>query len=149
LSLTSILREACRTLFSLAGSNDHVQTVAREVVRRNMQTTVLLVSVVIAFVVMWYLKRPDVSPDEAKRLVSQGALLVDVRSPGEFASGHVDGARNIPVSEIGARASELGARDRPVVLYCASGTRSAIAARTLRGNGFTRVYNLGAASNWR
>jgi rhodanese-related sulfurtransferase len=117
--------------------------------RKKMQTSVLFVLVAVAFVVMWYLKRPDVSSEEAKRLVSQGGLLVDVRSPGEFASGHIDGARNIPVSEIGARSSELGASDRPIVLYCASGTRSAMAARSLRGKGFTRVYNLGAASNWR
>jgi len=71
-----------------------------------------------------------------------------VRSPGEFAAGHVAGASNIPVGEIGQRAADLGAAEQPIVLYCASGMRSALAARTLRRAGFTRVYNLGSVSNW-
>jgi rhodanese-related sulfurtransferase len=114
-----------------------------------MPNIVFMGVIALVFLVLWWVKRPDVSPGEARRLVEQGASLVDVRSAGEFEGGHIDGARNIPVSEIGARASELGAKERPIVLYCASGTRSAMAARTLRAAGFTRVFNLGARSNWR
>jgi rhodanese-related sulfurtransferase len=114
-----------------------------------MQNTIVLVLVVAAFVAFWWFKRPDLSPETARQLVAEGARLIDVRSPGEFAAGHLDGARNVPVGEIGGRAGELGPKDRPIVLYCASGTRSAAAARTLRASGFSKVYNLGAMSNWR
>ena len=65
--------------------------------------------------------------DEAHRLVSAGATLLDVRTRDEFAGGHVDGAVNIPVDELPARIGEL-ATDRPVVAYCRSGRRSAHAA---------------------
>ena len=84
---------------------------------------------------------------EAKRLVADGATLVDVRSEGEFERGHIDGARNIPVQEIAARSSELP-RGKPVVVYCASGMRSAMAASALRRAGFETVVNLGPMSAW-
>jgi phage shock protein E len=97
---------------------------------------------------LWYLKRPDIRPSDAREMVSKGARLIDVRSPAEFAAAHIDGARNIPVGEIGNRTAELQPVDGPIVLYCASGARSAMAARTLRSAGFTKVYNLGPMSNW-
>ncbi len=85
---------------------------------------------------------------EAHALVAAGARIVDVRSPGEFSGGHLDGALNIPVDQIARRAAEIGAKDTPVVLYCRSGARSAAAASTLRAQGFTKIVNLGAMSNW-
>jgi rhodanese-related sulfurtransferase len=101
-----------------------------------------------ALIALWWLKRPDISSSEARQWVAGGARLIDVRTPGEFGSGHIDGARNIPVSEIGARTAELQPLDKPIVLYCASGARSAMAARSLRAAGFKKVRNLGAMSNW-
>jgi phage shock protein E len=92
--------------------------------------------------------RGNVTSAEAHKLVAEGARLVDVRSPGEFAGGHIDGALNVPVGEIGDRASEIGPPDKPVVLYCASGARSAAAARMLRAKGFLNVKNLGAMARW-
>lgn len=89
-----------------------------------------------------------VEPSEAHALVEGGATLIDVRSPGEFGSGHIDGARNIPVEEIGERSSEVGSKDKPVVVYCRSGMRSAQAKSTLEEAGFTQVYNLGGMSRW-
>lgn len=85
---------------------------------------------------------------EARKLVAEGAALIDVRTPAEYASGHIEGACNIPVQQIGARAGEIGARDKPVVVYCASGMRSAAAAGTLRRAGFAKVINLGPMSAW-
>jgi rhodanese-related sulfurtransferase len=102
---------------------------------------------IIAAAFFWW-KRADLDRNQAHELVAGGALLVDVRSPAEFASGHIDGARNVPVGEIAQRVSELGATDRPVIVYCASGTRSAMAKRTLTRAGFARVYNLGSMRNW-
>ncbi len=79
------------------------------------------------FLVLYLLRRlaagPLVSGEEAKKLVAEGATLVDVRSPGEFAGGHM-------------------------VLYCASGMRSGSAAGMLRSAGRTDVHNLGSISRW-
>jgi rhodanese-related sulfurtransferase len=93
-----------------------------------------------------WMSRPDTSTDQVRTLLQQGATLIDVRSPGEFASGHIQGAINIPVDQIALRAREIPT-DKPVVLYCRSGARSSSAASTLRGLGFARVYNAGAMSN--
>ncbi len=92
--------------------------------------------------------RGNISSAEARALVRDGARLVDVRSPGEFAAGHIDGALNLPVAEIVHRVGEIGPPDKPVVLYCASGVRSAAAARMLKSKGFADVRNLGAMSRW-
>ncbi len=112
------------------------------------QSLVVFIVVAVAFVALWWLKRPDLTSARAHELVAAGARLVDVRSPGEFAATHLDGARNIPVSEIGRRTRELGDKDKPVIVYCASGTRSAMAKRTLKSAGFREVYNLGSMHNW-
>lgn len=82
----------------------------------------------------------------AQQLVADGAALVDVRSPEEFAEGHIEGAKNIPVSEIASRMSEIP-KDQKVVTYCASGRRAQQAATTLRENGY-EVYELGPMSAW-
>lgn len=80
----------------------------------------------------------------AGREVSAGTVYVDVRTPGEFAAGHVAGAINIPHTEMEARWRELAEyRDRPVVLYCRSGHRAGIAYDILEPKGFTRLENGG------
>lgn len=112
------------------------------------QSLVIVIVAAIGFAVVWWLKRPDLSSTRARELVAGGARLVDVRSAGEFAATHLEGARNIPVGEIGRRARELGDKSKPVIVYCASGTRSAMAKRTLKSAGFSEVYNLGAMHNW-
>jgi phage shock protein E len=88
------------------------------------------------------------SPADAHRLVSEGARLVDVRTPGEFAGGHLPGAVNIPLDTLEGRAGEIGREGAPVVVYCMSGARSGSAARILKGKGFTAVHDLGAMSRW-
>src|ERR1700690_281723 len=82
----------------------------------------------------------------AKQLVSNGARLIDVRSADEYAQSHIEGAENFPVD--GIEASDLGPKDRSLVVYCGSGKRAARAAGTLRSKGYTHVYELGAMSNW-
>jgi phage shock protein E len=84
---------------------------------------------------------------EARRLVGGGALLLDVRTPAEFAGKHVDGALNIPVQVLGQRLGDVGSKDRPIVVYCQSGGRSARAAVELRAAGYT-VHDLGGIGNW-
>ncbi len=92
--------------------------------------------------------RPDVSRDDARALVESGARLVDVRSPGEYKAGHLPGAINVPVESLQRKLDALGAKDGPIVVYCASGSRSAHAKRVLAAQGFTNVRNLGPMSAW-
>jgi rhodanese-related sulfurtransferase len=88
------------------------------------------------------------SPADARALVANGALLLDVRTPGEYGMGHIEGAKNIPVDELGRRIPEVGAKDRPVVVYCRSGARSARAVAMLKQAGYARVEDLGPMSRW-
>ena len=95
---------------------------------------------------------PRVSPDEARRPMAEaGSLVVDVRDGAEVAqTGKIKGAVNVPRGMIEFRADAdtpyhdaAFRKDRPVILYCASGGRSALAGKTLRDMGFERVHNLG------
>lgn len=84
------------------------------------------------------------SVEEARVLIEEGAVVIDVRSPEEYASGHLEGALNIPHTEIADRLKELPENEKSVVVYCRSGRRSEIAAGVLREKGYTRVVNGGA-----
>lgn len=89
---------------------------------------------------------PAIEAEQAKALLRSGALLVDVREPAELKeSGWLRGAINLPMSTFGHRARGLP-RDRPIVLYCRSGRRAAVAGDILTAMGFTQIYNLGGFS---
>lgn len=109
---------------------------------------VLLAAVVIAVTRPAGPVRADVGQAEFERLASQGGRVVDVRSPGEFAIGHIPGAENVPLDTLTQTASGWD-RTRAVLVYCATGARSANAAAWFAANGFTKVYNLtGGISVW-
>lgn len=73
----------------------------------------------------------------------QTLVVLDVRTPEEFAEGHVPGAMNIPHTSLAARLAELeGHRDRDLVVYCRSGNRTALAIAELRKAGFKRLLHL-------
>ncbi len=84
----------------------------------------------------------------AKLLAASGAKVVDVRTPGEFASGHVPGAVNIPFDELPRRAAEIGPTSTPVVLYCRTGRRSGIASDALQKAGFSKLYDFKSVTAW-
>ena len=90
----------------------------------------------------------NIPPADAVRLVKEGAKLVDVRTPAEYAAGHIEGAINLPLSTIESRAGELGDQSKPIILYCRSGNRSGRAAKLLQRLGFSAVHNLGGMSSW-
>lgn len=113
-----------------------------------MLPTLLVVAVVLVAAYFMFLKGGDVNGAEARQLVQAGARLVDVRTPGEFAASHIEGAINIPVQELEARMNELQPKDRAVVVYCRSGHRSGNAARMLKSAGFQAVHDLGPISRW-
>lgn len=91
---------------------------------------------------------PAKAESEAHQLVAKGALLLDVRTPSEFASGHLANAVNIPVQELEQRIGEAGPKDRPIVVYCRSGRRSAMAKSMLEKAGYAKVLDIGPMSNW-
>lgn len=78
------------------------------------------------------------------QLMEQGAIIVDVRTGGEFSQGHIQGSLNIPVDRIALQADKLKARKKPVITCCASGMRSATAKSILESKGITEVYNGGS-----
>lgn len=88
-----------------------------------------------------------ISTAAAKDLLAQGALLLDVRTPGEFAPNHIKGAKNIPVQSLASRLSELPDKSKPIVVYCQSGMRSSSAASLLSKQGYT-AHDLGGIGNW-
>lgn len=75
--------------------------------------------------------------------IAAGAAVVDVRTRDEFEDGHFPKAKNIPVGELQGRIAEVGPKDKPVIVYCASGARSALAARILKSAGYADVLNAG------
>ncbi len=80
-------------------------------------------------------------------LRQRGATLVDVRSAAEYASGHAPGTVNIPLQELGRRLAEIP-RTAPVVVACASGSRSGMARMLLKKNGYADVHNAGSWRNF-
>lgn len=114
-----------------------------------MTTTTLII--VAAVAAAFFLARRSMgggNVEDIKDLVASGATLVDVRTPAEYASGHIDGAVNVPVDTLSERLKELGPKDSNIVLYCRSGARSGRAKAMLEQQGFERVVNLGAMSRW-
>ena len=100
---------------------------------------------------------PKITPDEARRLVAEkNALVVDVRDGTEVqASGKVKGAVNISRGMLDFRADpdspyhdKAFSKDRPVILYCASGGRAALGGKLLKDFGYGEVYNLGGFKDW-
>jgi rhodanese-related sulfurtransferase len=93
---------------------------------------------------------PSLTTLQATQLInSKHAQIVDVRTPEEFAKGSLPNARNIPLAAIAERGKELK-KDRPVLLFCNSGTTAGRAAAQLRSDGFAEVYTLaGGIGAWR
>lgn len=74
--------------------------------------------------------------------IEQGAVIVDVRTPQEFAADHLDNAKNYPLSELDKHFANID-KDTRIVLYCRSGNRSGQAFRYLQSQGFTNLHNAG------
>jgi rhodanese-related sulfurtransferase len=91
---------------------------------------------------------PELTPAEAAERLRDGWRLLDVREPDELAEARIEGAQqHIPLAELGVRAGEIGA-DRPLVVYCRSGVRSAMAVDALRGAGYDAHNLAGGILAW-
>ena len=83
-----------------------------------------------------------------KELMKNGAVIVDVRTPAEFNSGHIKGSINLPLQSLSSSMGKLK-KDKPVITCCASGMRSGSAKAILKSNGFSQVENGGGWSSLR
>jgi rhodanese-related sulfurtransferase len=101
----------------------------------------------------WFRRRPeayrDLTPEEVEALLSSGEVqIIDVRTAGEYARGHLPGARLVPLQEFPARLGEI--EPGPVLLYCQSGHRSTRAAKLLAARGSNEVLHMrGGIRRWR
>jgi phage shock protein E len=87
------------------------------------------------------------SCNEIKQLLSQGGKLIDVRSHYEYSSGALNDAVHMPLDQIHYHIDSIE-KDKPVILYCRSGQRSAFAKQMLQMMGFSDVYNIGGYSQY-
>lgn len=126
-----------------------------EFLRQNI--LLIAVAVVSGAMLIWpYFRRasggPWASAAEATRLINrEDAVVLDVREPGEYGAGHVVGAKNVPLARLESGGADLAGKrkDRPVIVYCDSGSRGSKAATALKAQGYTRVLNLsGGLAGW-
>jgi len=93
----------------------------------------------------------QITPAEAKALMDseEGYRILDVRTPEEFAAGHIAGAILIPDYEIGSKAERiLTDKDQLILVYCRSGRRSKNAAKELAALGYTNIHEFGGINDW-
>ncbi|MGL4800214.1 MAG: rhodanese-like domain-containing protein [Cellulosilyticaceae bacterium] len=93
----------------------------------------------------------SISPEEANQTLAtnKNIILIDVREPHEFMSGHIKESKNLPVGNIQNSISSVASDTAtPLYIYCRSGARSARACQALVAKGYTNVYNLGGIMSW-
>ena len=98
--------------------------------------------------IKWLLKFLGISSEsiDFKALIKEGAIVIDVRSPNEFQSGHIRKSKNIPLNELNMKYMTLK-KDQPIITCCASGVRSGSAKSFLKSKGYSKVYNGGGWMN--
>ena len=115
-----------------------------------MKLGYIITGIVIALIVFKMFTGGSLMADknDVKEKIKNGALVVDVRTVGEFSGEHYNGALNIPVDEVQRRISEFGNnKDREIILYCRSGGRAGSAKQMLESAGFKKVTNAGGLTD--
>jgi rhodanese-related sulfurtransferase len=109
----------------------------------NWTTFAIIAVVVVIFLTLS--KAGQISAKDAAAYLKNGALVIDVRSPGEFNSGHLTNAINIPLDEMEATLpNQVKDKSQVLLLHCASGMRSGLAQKKLNSLGYTNAFNLGS-----
>jgi phage shock protein E len=112
-----------------------------------LDNRILLALIAVTFVFYLIKLTTRITPPQVAELLSQGALIIDVRTPKEFDSGSLPGAVNLPLDEITDRIKSVAPdKDKPLLLHCLSGTRSGMARSRLKALGYSNVHNLGSFS---
>ena len=105
-----------------------------------------LIPLAVAGFILWRFLKFRRVRSQIPLLLKRGAVIVDVRTRNEYSSAAREGSINIPLDELKNGLKRLD-RDKPVILCCASGTRSGLAAKLLKSQGFTTVINAGTWRN--
>ena len=95
-----------------------------------------------------FLRGPDINAGAAEYRATPGAVLLDVRTPGEYREGHIPGSVNAPLQTLSEEAVPAG-RDAPLFVYCRSGARSRQAAGLLERMGYAHVKNIGGMAAYK
>ena len=110
-----------------------------------MDWTIAIVTVAVIAGFFLLKRMAIVTEATARQHLADGALVIDVRSPEEFRSGHVQNAVNIPLGELPAKLPQhVKTKSHVLLLYCLSGGRSGIARHQIKGMGYPNVFNLGS-----
>ena len=110
-----------------------------------MNWTVTLIIAAVVAIIFILKKAGQISPKDALAHLKNGALVIDVRSPGEFNSGHLPAAINIPLDKIEtALPRRVKDKNQIVLLHCLSGARSGMAKDKLKSLGYANAFNLGS-----
>ena len=103
--------------------------------------------ILLCLVAFFFLKKKFFDTTDYIAMLAAGGIVVDVRSEAEFYSGHIENSLNIPLVEITSKLDQFKDKDQPIITCCASGMRSAGAAKILSAKGFTNVVNGGGWSS--
>ena len=115
-----------------------------------MQITLIIIIVLaMLYIIARRQNRTSVSLQQVQADLQHGAALLDVRTPGEFTSGHATGSKNISLQQLQSGQLPKTAKDKPVYVYCHSGARASAAKRLLQRAGYENVVNIGGLSKWR
>ena len=106
---------------------------------------IFLAAAVVVFIA-YFLGKNIFTRKRIRAAIAEGAVIVDVRTASEYEGKHYEGAINIPVDEISGKLEKIGPKDKAVIVYCASGNRSARAEGALKAAGYTNVVNAGGIS---
>jgi rhodanese-related sulfurtransferase len=110
-----------------------------------MNWTTVLVGLAVVAAFFWLRRASQISTTDALEYLKKGALVIDVRTPGEFASGHLANAINLPLDQIEASIPRrVRDKDQVLLLHCQSGMRSGVARKRLRALGYANAFNLGS-----
>ncbi len=93
----------------------------------------------------------EISAEQARGMMGQpGVVVLDVRTPEEFAAGHIAGAHNVPLDTLkaGEKISQAPDQNGTILVYCRSGKRATAASELLLKSGYSKVYNFGGVQNW-
>lgn len=96
-----------------------------------------------------FLRGPDINQGVEEYLATPGAVLMDVRTPGEYREGHIPGSRNVPLDILDKVSATVNNKNTPIFVHCLSGSRSRQAEAYLVRLGYTNVKNIGGISAWR
>tara|TARA_B100000287_G_C20344619_1_gene667258 strand:+ start:310 stop:660 length:351 start_codon:yes stop_codon:yes gene_type:complete len=103
--------------------------------------------ILICIVAFFLIKKRFFDNTDYQSMLDEGGIIIDVRSEGEFYSGHIENSLNIPLADLSSKHDTLQDKDQPIITCCASGMRSAGAAKILSAKGYTNVVNGGGWSS--